>query len=504
MDEVDIESLLFQIDMVSMKMMGDFEVLGKETDLEALKEEKRKMLKLLGESIGKDEDLLKVAIANIKKYFIGVRKKTQETFFNKQREIASQFVKERYRIIREGEAVKGMAVSEQIKVAGNGALKEKNKKEKEILTQAKEQYSQLVRFKMNKEKIINAAEQNAIKQGAAEIVKKGFKRERDLLHEKVESLYQEIEDDKEKLIEEIGEKYEKNKKDPLFYFKILAGENEELKLKREYASRVAKGEMTKRFSQLQNLEVELLRSISGIFHGRESGDRGVGNIIFARKKIIKDVADKVNGRSNIIKVLVGVPSGIEHKREFKKMKNQIEHLLGDLFSNRDKKQVYFYTIGSNRQETEADYRAQLNKVKRVVEELPAKDLGLAQIVSFEYRNGKNEVLLAEKEYQYQGMKQTKQVIVLSDSYSDLFYPDILSRVVLAKLIGFHANCSEGNKAGKIQTMISINRLLSQVLQGFKPIKDVNYLFEQVLQFKALPLRDIEHWRIFNKAVGISA
>jgi len=203
------------------------------------------------------------------------------------------------------------------------------------------------------------------------------------------------------------------------------------------------------------------------------------------------------GRGNDVKVVVGVPIGMNRANVQSTVSTVNRGLARNGFGRiEDNKQVITFEIDP----TDAEKtRQNQEKAMQKAQEGLAPD---GRIVLFAPQIEKGPQLAGKTQEQYKGQGN---ISVVPDAYSDAspeqdIYPDIMLRVALGRDIAFYYTGRDTQDA-----LARINSLLTKVIDGFAPIVTIDDLLNilKPLRIRPIDFKTITDWQKAQEATATS-
>ncbi len=221
-----------------------------------------------------------------------------------------------------------------------------------------------------------------------------------------------------------------------------------------------------------------------------------------RKAATVEAFDDAVGKDNDVKVVIGVPIDMNMADVQPTLSEINRRLAADGFGRiEDNKQVVVFGIDvKDAMKTAQNQEGAIGKARE----------GLSpdgRIVLFapQMEEDKGPQLAGKAQEDYKGQAN---IIVVPDAYTDSNptenrYPDIMVRVALGRNIAFYDTCKE--QEGRDSTLAVINRLLTQVADGFAPIVTIDDLLNilRPLRIRPVDYKTITDWQIAQEAVATS-
>jgi len=210
-----------------------------------------------------------------------------------------------------------------------------------------------------------------------------------------------------------------------------------------------------------------------------------------------EVLSASEGRGNDVKVVVGIPVGMNRANVQSTVSAVNRGLARNGFGRiEDNKQVITFEIDP----TDAEKtRQNQEKAMQKAQEGLAPD---GRIVLFAPQMEKGPQLAGKAQEQYKGQGH---IAIVPDAYTDSspeqnIYPDVMLRVALGRDIAFYYSGKDPQG-----TIARINSLLTKVIDGFAPIVSINDLLNilKPLRIRPIDFKTITEWQKAQEAVATS-
>jgi hypothetical protein len=204
------------------------------------------------------------------------------------------------------------------------------------------------------------------------------------------------------------------------------------------------------------------------------------------------------GRGNDVKVVVGVPIGMNKANVQSTISTVNRGLATNGFGRiEDNRQVRIFEIDPA--DAEKTWQNQEKAMQKAREGLAPE----GRIILFAPQMEKGPQLAGKTQEQYKGQGN---ISVVPDAYSDAspeqdIYPDIMLRVALGRNIAFYYTGHDPQG-----TLARINDLLAKVINGFMPIVSIDDLLSilKPLRIRPIDFKTITEWQKAQEAVATSA
>ncbi|MDO8535618.1 MAG: SpoIIE family protein phosphatase [Candidatus Omnitrophota bacterium] len=276
--------------------------------------------------------------------------------------------------------------------------------------------------------------------------------------------------------------------DATYEYRLL-GTDGEIKIPEDYP------QANKEYGSYENMLVVLKVKKASDGSDRASASGAAKDAVEIRQAVIVDAVNASEGKDNDVKVVMGVPIGMNGSIVQPTLSAINRGLADNGFGSRgDNKQVIKFEIDINDPLKTA--QNQEKAVQRAGEGL----LPGGRIVLFapQMEVGPQLAQEAQKQYKSQG-----NIIVVPDSYSDSapekeIYPDIMVRVALGRSIAFYYTGKDPQN-----TLAAINDILAKVADGFVPIVAIDDLLNilKPLRIRPVDYTAITDWQRAQEAVA---
>ena len=232
----------------------------------------------------------------------------------------------------------------------------------------------------------------------------------------------------------------------------------------------------------------------------DNSDEKENELFMERERDICNAFKGVNGRSNTVWTVVGIPSGLKLRQRQKLIFDVGRALTKNGYGEKfDIRQVIFFDIDpKSGEQTRRSFNETMEITQHLMQESQKKKRLPKNSKIIVFAPEMKNCQLASEVMELYG----KDVKVIPDAYTDLMYPDVLVRVVLARHIAFYYN---GNSDYKGEYLKHINRILSQISFLDKEITDLEkWRKNNVLRVRAIDYQDIIKWIQKQKQFAKSA
>lgn len=224
-----------------------------------------------------------------------------------------------------------------------------------------------------------------------------------------------------------------------------------------------------------------------------------------------------DGKSDIVKIVVGLPAGAEYVSQGRSVSRMISKKLADsgfgltrqnieaMSQEYDTNQVFpFYLDVNDPEGTQKSYDAAIAKAENSLQEdLATAPDGKGHIAIFAPQMDHGPRFAEATKNQYQ---KDVHITVIPDAYTDCNakedrYTDIMIRVALGRSIAYYYNSKDQNGA-----LANINRILGSVADGYAPIFTIDDLLSilKPLRIRPINYKSIDDWKRSQEATAVSA
>ncbi|MBU2101423.1 hypothetical protein KKH05_01765, partial [Patescibacteria group bacterium] len=223
----------------------------------------------------------------------------------------------------------------------------------------------------------------------------------------------------------------------------------------------------------------------------------ISDTLEARQATTVGAFDSSEGRGNDVKVVVGIPIGMNRANVQSTVSAVNRGLARNGFGRiEDNKQVITFEI--DRTDAEKTRQNQEKATQKAQEGLEPD----GRIVLFAPQMEKGPQLAGKAQEQYKGQGH---IAIVPDAYTDSspeqnIYPDVMLRVALGRDIAFYYSGKDPQG-----TLARINNILTKVIDGFAPIGSINDLLNVLkpLRIRPIDFKTITEWQKAQEAVATS-